>query len=922
MAILSLGDTLHVQLKSYFFTISALLYSLYFLLKNLRPRVKVSSLGGLSYIREQHRVLANWALRVILHGTILVYNEELKTQRIDTILFVPAEGFSAVIFQHLPLSVQAFKVVVPKILAANLAAILLANSMVWFGKYILLVIKVLSYVFSVRKAGAPVFEDPPQRVLIVHGSVGAGHKRAAQALSDTFQQRYPEIVVEVVDIVDFAGSFFSSVYKTGYLSLSEKTWGSHLVGYFFDAGNTERPGWFKRLIQEAFLLDFINYIYKFKPDVIVNTHFLSTEIVAGLRRRQLLKIPQVTVVTDYDAHAYWANYPNEKFFVGQEGAVGNLTHVNPQIEQDDVLVTGIPCVPAFSAVPTQKQCIKNLGLAGEKGRPIVLICASGAIYEGRPSVFTLYEQALSCSSKLEIVIITGRQKDLRSQLEQIAVRPQHKVKLEGFTKVMHEYMTAADLIITKPGGLTTAESLATGTAMLIVNPYPGQEMRNTDNLLEAGIAVKCNDLYLLGNKLQKIVEDPKRLKDMQKKSKAYGNAGACFDIVDYIADGEYGYIDVFTGTKDEEREIHPENKYNIHQTLGQGAFGVVVLATVKSHEELHPEHETKSRKKQKAEKAKAGHALHHDPQQFAIKYLKIDNATTATEGIMEATKLVKVSHPNIVTLREQFFKDRSHELSIAERLVNKGPAYDLCLVMERCDGDLQHLIRSWAGSEEQQWGADPGVPEKLRILAQITAAVAHIHEVQPCALIHRDLKPENVFIAHIEHPETENLHLHVKIGDMGLSDDKDDDNKGFAGTPGYIAPELYQWFDGEVEDYDELCDVWSIGMICLDLLCVDAFDAADGASAAYQMLTESNDVETDEETDEFDASVVFLREGARSVLKAILKHEDAVGAGKPTMNLLKKFLVVDPAKRSTARELLESSPLSDVEPKEDYMDSW
>ena len=93
-------------------------------------------------------------------------------------------------------------------------------------------------------------------------------------------------------------------------------------------------------------------------------------------------------------------------------------------------------------------------------------------------------------------------------------------------------------------------------------------------------------------------------------------------------------------------------------------------------------------------------------------------------------------------------------------------------------------------------------------------------------------------------------------------------------------------------------------------------------SAAYQILTESNDVETDGETDEFDASVVFLREGARSVLKAILKHEDVVGAGKPTMNLLKKFLVVDPAKRSTARELLESSPLSDVEPKEEYMDSW
>ena len=82
------------------------------------------------------------------------------------------------------------------------------------------------------------------------------------------------------------------------------------------------------------MLDFINYIYKFKPDVIVNTHFLSTEIVAGLRRRKLLKVPQVTIVTDYDAHAYWANFPNEKFFVGQEGAVGNLTHVNPMINEE------------------------------------------------------------------------------------------------------------------------------------------------------------------------------------------------------------------------------------------------------------------------------------------------------------------------------------------------------------------------------------------------------------------------------------------------------------------------------------------------------------------------------------------------------------------------------------------------------------
>ena len=114
---------------------------------------------------------------------------------------------------------------------------------------------------------------------------------------------------------------------------------------------------------------------------------------------------------------------------------------------------------------------------------------------------------------------------------------------------MHQYMAAADIIVTKPGGLTTAESLASGLAMVIVNPYPGQEMRNTDNLLENGIAVKANDLYLLGSKLNGVASDPVRLKRMQKQSRAYGNAGACFSIAEHIARGEYGYIELLRTRK-------------------------------------------------------------------------------------------------------------------------------------------------------------------------------------------------------------------------------------------------------------------------------------------------------------------------------------------------------------------------------------
>src|SRR5205807_2710042 len=112
---------------------------------------------------------------------------------------------------------------------------------------------------------------------------------------------------------------------------------------------------------------------------------------------------------------------------------------------------------------------------------------------------------------LEIMVVTGRNVAVRAQLEVVEVPARHQTKLFGFTDQIDELMAAADLVVSKPGGLTTSETLARGAAMVIVNPIPGQESRNSDYLLENGAAIKVNNLATLAFKVTELLRQPERL---------------------------------------------------------------------------------------------------------------------------------------------------------------------------------------------------------------------------------------------------------------------------------------------------------------------------------------------------------------------------------------------------------------------------
>jgi processive 1,2-diacylglycerol beta-glucosyltransferase len=96
-------------------------------------------------------------------------------------------------------------------------------------------------------------------------------------------------------------------------------------------------------------------------------------------------------------------------------------------------------------------------------------------------------------------------------------------------------MAAADLLVGKPGGLTTSEALARGLALVVVNPIPGQEERNADHLLEQGAAIRCNNLPVIAWKIDRLLDDPARLSQMQERARGLGRPGAASEVVAHLS---------------------------------------------------------------------------------------------------------------------------------------------------------------------------------------------------------------------------------------------------------------------------------------------------------------------------------------------------------------------------------------------------
>jgi len=383
-----------------------------------------------------------------------------------------------------------------------------------------------------------------KRVLIISTSAGTGHVRAGEALTKVFEEH--PMVGEVVhsDALDFTNKVFRDFYSKLYARLVQTA--PEFLGWWYKQSDEPwKTDGMRLMLDRLNTGPLVKFIRQFNPHITVCTHFMPAGIISHLIAKNLLDAHLSIVVTDLDFHAMWLSRVFHRYFVAIEETKVHLEELG--LPKDRITVSGIPIDPGF-ATPIDRVATRfEYGL--HPTRPTMLLSA-GAIGAG-PAEFVV-ERLKNLRSKAQTIVVCGRSPETRDRVLQLVGPNNINFKVFGYTTRMPDLMKISDLFIGKPGGLTTAEALACGLPMVIVSPIPGQEERNSDHLLEEGVAVKCNEMTTIPYKIDTLLDDPIRVEEMRRKAFALSRPDAARTIVRTLVADEVSALEV---TDDEAEAI-------------------------------------------------------------------------------------------------------------------------------------------------------------------------------------------------------------------------------------------------------------------------------------------------------------------------------------------------------------------------------
>lgn len=350
-------------------------------------------------------------------------------------------------------------------------------------------------------------------ILILTGNLGDGHRQAAAALAEAAEKKYPGAVTRVIDVVERTHPRTHRFSQLLYLFwITKFPW---LYGMLFR--QTKKDTWLSRLLGSIRLIPLsklLALLEEVQPDVVVSTFPSAAAAIAQLKREGLVTLPTVTVITDHTYHSYWIHKGTDRYIVGSAHIRRAL--LEWPVPERSIAVTGIPIRGAFQDRYDSREQRRSHGL--DPLLPTVMIMGGGCGLIGGDWAKLLTAPELM-KRPMQTVIVCGRNRKLQERLTRELQGYPHPVRISGYVDDVHRLMAAADILITKPGGLTTSEALASELPMLLYKPLPGQEYDNAEYLTGAGAAVQAKDDREFVRQLSNLLDNPRLLAGMKQAAR-------------------------------------------------------------------------------------------------------------------------------------------------------------------------------------------------------------------------------------------------------------------------------------------------------------------------------------------------------------------------------------------------------------------
>lgn len=365
------------------------------------------------------------------------------------------------------------------------------------------------------------------RILFLYMVPETGHQKAAEAIMKAASYMNPRVDCVSLEMIKYSYPVIGNVFNKMYLEMLKRAPG--IWDYLYDNPDVEEITRDARsFLTQLSSFRTRNLLRKYQPKAVVCTQAVPAIAMAAEKRKGHLKVPLIGVVTDFGVHTYWIHPEIDLYLVGHEDVKKDL--MKKGILENRIRVTGIPIMPSFGVTHDVTMIRHKLKMNPHKKTILVM---GGS--RGMGSLDELVAAIQTIPTPFQMIVICGRNRSMHKKILE-AVKDKEDCHVFGYVKDMSPLMSASDLLITKPGGLSCSESLAKQLPLVLTNPIPGQEERNVRFLLNHQVAKFARTTEDLIHVVSDLLRHPKKIQAMRQRARPISKPHSAWEGARYIFD--------------------------------------------------------------------------------------------------------------------------------------------------------------------------------------------------------------------------------------------------------------------------------------------------------------------------------------------------------------------------------------------------